>query len=189
MADLVEKIRGLFAGARNGIADIDEQIRRLNARREAVQKALPHSEDLADWLCRNIDRHADGYEARVASMLNKRNIDRRGWEEVDATWDLGFNLFKPPSASEPKEYLTTRDEVGFWIDPIDARGIVWLLRSELKARARETVLRLLPHTATGLRRAERDRELQRIDDELAVLHARRSRIAEALREAAAAAGQ
>ncbi len=106
---ILETLRSVALGARDNVNGIERKVKELRAKREKVNTAIPHVDDLADWICRNIDRHRDFFMERAATFLHQGVLKEHGWSKLDdpEVWDNGFGIFRIDhnSASGPKGYL------------------------------------------------------------------------------------
>jgi len=115
------------------------------------------------------------------SLVRERGLSLLDDPEVR---ELGFGLFRVDhNISTVKGYPTPLDRDELRGAPIDPSGLVALLAEPLKTGARDFILRLLPDTANGMRRADRDREIETIDVQLRALLDERQEIIDNLHAA------
>lgn len=186
LKSMLASLKSATLTARGRIAQLDAQIGELSAKRNVLERALPHVDDLAAWVCRNIDRHRDFFFDRAATYLHPSLVRERGLSLLDdpEVRELGFGLFRVDhNISTVKGYPTPLDRDELRGAPIDPSGLVALLAEPLKTGARDFILRLLPDTANGMRRADRDREIETIDVQLRALLDERQEIIDNLHAA------
>ncbi|MFZ5556817.1 MAG: hypothetical protein ACOZDY_08885 [Pseudomonadota bacterium] len=183
---MLDSVAGVARDARARVAEIDDELATLRAQREKIEYAMPHIDDLVAWVGRNIDRHRDHYVKRAMGYLHPALAQSRGWSAFDdpEMWRNGFAAFRlDTTIAVVHGYASPTDRDQSLSAPIDAAALVALLAEPLKAGARDFLLRLLPETERGVRRAERDAELARLDEQLAALARERQDILEELQKA------
>lgn len=176
--NLVSRVRTFLRASGSDLRSCNEAIARIEKERAALTAAIPHTDDLVAWLGANIDQHAEYFTERMAAYLSDERLAKRGWPEVEAMRG-GFPVFKVPdvpASSEGKVLAPTESRAGFQSDPLNARALVALLAPVLKEQLRPLVLRLMPSSARGIRKADRDRQLREIDERLEALYKQRDEL-------------
>lgn len=187
LSDMFSSVRALATDARSEVKRLESQIEELRRQRAEVERLPPHIDDLVEWFGRNMDQYANHYAARAARYLHPSTVAARGWSAWDEKIisESGFAAFRLDwQTYGVHENVTPPDPVDSVSRPIDATALIALLAPNIKANARDFLLRLLPDSVNGVRLAERNRQLRAIDEQLMARSIARQDILDELQRAA-----
>jgi hypothetical protein len=192
LAQMFDSLKSIAVKARDEVTVIDQKIAELRAQRDVIEHAMPHAEDLAAWLARNIDRHAERFYARARRHLHESTLRQQGWAALDVPEirEGGFAVFRLGNSVDPStraDSISPIERDHMLGEPIDASALIALLAEPLKAAAGDFIRRTAPCSLDGMRAADRAAKLADIDAELQKLGKERAEILDALRKTAGAA--
>jgi cell division protein ZapA (FtsZ GTPase activity inhibitor) len=149
------------------IADLDSQIQALHAERLMIMGAMVSKDDYMAYVERDIARKAESYRIKIRRQVSERSREYGKLRALDAK---DVSLFVPYLSADP--YLTELSE----------SAIFWIFGDLIKQRLAVAIDDIeWPQEAMPV--ADREKELSRIDQQIASLTNSRDGLANQLLEA------
>lgn len=186
LTDIFASLRG----AKNTIHAIDAKLKKLGDERARVEALPPHTDDLRDWLLRDIDTRSARYLKNLAAWhLNDEAVAyMRGGDYSTHPGSSILSLgTSAPAASGIGVPEDLRKKGGYKLSPIVGGDVVAepsmdALTFFLSAAIRQTIAdhidEWFPAAKNGTKAADRAAQLQKIDKQTAALQKQRAELAD-----------
>ncbi len=197
ITDLISGLAGALTQVRADLAEVDAQINSLTQERVTTINAPPHADDIAAAFKRGLAVATHSFEQRLGWNLN--NANAKGADAAKAAQSaaqlLMINAEQPPSGPTlsgpigtitaglfPVSTLAERQGV------LDVAAVTYFLRDRIEAEIPALVAKLCPVSLKGLKQADRAAALERLDNQIAELKAKRRELVGNLAAARKATG-
>ena len=150
------------------LREVNSRISALETKRQTVERAPPHTDDIVAVFTRGLRDAERDFEAQFASHLKTNFTGSDGKAAKAAAPNRSADILRL-EADDLKAQERTDRAIRGTVPDLNGTVLAYLLRDQIGAIITTQIEKLCPYAAKGMKAADRERELREIDAQLAVL--------------------
>lgn len=169
ISQVIANLTDAMDATRDEIASINARIETVEAERQRIEQAPPHSSDIVAAFMDGLDAQATAFRAQLASNLAATFVNA---EDAVAASTKAANLLTIEANKPTVDTLRTRVMSGT-VAPLNMAALAYLLRDRIADELPDLVDKLCPLSRQGMKRLDREAALAEVDATLGHLRASR----------------
>lgn len=182
ISQAVADFAAALEAARAELREVNSQISGLEEKRQRIEKAPPHTDDIIAVFMRGLRNSESEFEKQFSSHLRAHFMGHDGEAAAAAAPARHSDILHMEPEKLAAQERTDRAMRGY-VPELNDAVLVYLLRDKIAAEIPVLVEKLCPNAASGMRSDERGRALEEIDAKLGELKAKQRLLLSEINEA------
>lgn len=180
MEEALAGLNSVLEARKSELQQVGARIQELEAEKQNVESAPPHTDDIVGAFARGVDANAAEFGRQFSAQLNAvyTGVGSAGAVGGQAAPNILTIEGRKPSIEEARDRTMRKETL-----PLNMAALVYLLAPRIKEELPALVAKLCPDAAKGMKGSERAAMLLAINRELATLREKHATLSAELNQA------